>query len=143
MRALTICQPYASLIVNPPHVKRVENRTWPTAYRGPLLIHAGKSRRWLEDFDDALPMPMPFSAVVGIARLAACVRIEDVPHLGPDVCWLSDHVHAEGPWCWVLTEAYRLLEPVPCPGALGLWAPSAEVAQAVEAQLANQRTESV
>lgn len=29
--------------------KRVENREWPTSYRGPLLIHAGKSREWLDD----------------------------------------------------------------------------------------------
>lgn len=36
--ALTIRQPYAWLIVM--GIKPVENRTWSTTYRGPLLIHA-------------------------------------------------------------------------------------------------------
>ena len=45
MQAITICQPYASLIIGwpamPPEIlKRVENRTWPTRYRGPLVIDA-------------------------------------------------------------------------------------------------------
>ena len=41
MRALSIRQPWAWLIVHGP--KDVENRTWSTDYRGPLLIHAGKT----------------------------------------------------------------------------------------------------
>lgn len=46
MKCLTVCQPYASLIVgwegiDQADVKRVENRKWRPAYRGPLLIHAG------------------------------------------------------------------------------------------------------
>lgn len=39
MYALTIKQPWASAIVL--GLKSVENRTWPTGYRGPLAIHAG------------------------------------------------------------------------------------------------------
>lgn len=38
MKALTIRQPYAYLIVT--GEKPVENRSWSTNYRGPLLIHA-------------------------------------------------------------------------------------------------------
>lgn len=41
MKALSIRQPWAWWIVNGP--KRVENRTWATKYRGPVLIHAGKA----------------------------------------------------------------------------------------------------
>lgn len=36
--ALTVRQPYAWLIVM--GIKPIENRTWSTQYRGPLLIHA-------------------------------------------------------------------------------------------------------
>ena len=72
MKALTICQPYATLIVR--GEKLVENREWPTRYRGRLLIHAGKSRQWLDDEDEAefaeLGDPLVFGAVVGEARLA-------------------------------------------------------------------------
>lgn len=39
MKAISIRQPWAWLIVN--GFKDVENRTWPTKFRGPVLIHAG------------------------------------------------------------------------------------------------------
>ena len=39
MRAITIRQPWAELIVRGD--KDVENRSWRTRHRGPLLIHAG------------------------------------------------------------------------------------------------------
>ena len=38
MKALTLWQPWASLIGL--GVKTIETRSWPTAYRGPLTIHA-------------------------------------------------------------------------------------------------------
>jgi hypothetical protein len=40
MKALSIQQPWAWLIVN--GHKALENRTWRTNYRGPVLIHAGQ-----------------------------------------------------------------------------------------------------
>ena len=42
MKALTIRQPHATLIAL--GVKHIETRSWPTTYRGPLAIHAGKHR---------------------------------------------------------------------------------------------------
>ena len=42
MPALSIRQPWAWLITH--GYKDVENRTWSTPYRGPLLIHASKSK---------------------------------------------------------------------------------------------------
>lgn len=41
MRALSIRQPWAWLVVN--GRKPIENRDWTTSYRGPLLIHASKT----------------------------------------------------------------------------------------------------
>lgn len=41
MKALSIRQPWASLIMA--GVKPVENRTWPSKYRGRLAIHAAKA----------------------------------------------------------------------------------------------------
>lgn len=40
MKTLSIRQPWADLIIR--GIKDVENRTWTTTYRGPLLIHASK-----------------------------------------------------------------------------------------------------
>lgn len=119
MKALTICQPYAELIVR--GEKRVENRTWPTKYRGLMYIHAGKSREWFDD--DAHLIQMlgrlpPFGAVVAIADLVDCVQRN-----GPafrKYPWLEDHEHANGPWCWVL-ERVTPIGPWPYRGAQGLF----------------------
>ena len=118
MKALTVCQPYAELIANGEKV--IENRTWATIVRGPLAIHAGKSRAWLSDDDHQKANygvdigAIPFGAVVAVARLRGCCRIQDLP------LDLRDHMHAEGPWCWIL-EDVRRITPVPCSGAQGLW----------------------
>lgn len=45
MKALTISQPFASLIAS--GEKWIENRIWYTSYRGPLAIHAGKGLQYL------------------------------------------------------------------------------------------------
>lgn len=128
MKAITICQPYAELIAR--GEKRVENRTWPTNYRGPILIHAGKSRQWLqlddEDFDERYSMhvsQMAFGAVVAIADLVECAsygRIE-LKDFDRDYPWLREHEHTEGPWCWILANVRRLPKPLPARGAQGLF----------------------
>lgn len=126
MKALTICQPYAELIAR--GLKPIENRTWPTRYRGQLLIHAGKSREWMDDGDTDVYPDMVFGAIIAIAELIHCVRLE---HLPPK---LSGHEHANGPWCWILAHVQRI-EPIPARGAQGLWdfdeplPPSAPVSQ--------------
>lgn len=43
MKTITVKQPWASLIVE--GIKDVENRTWPTKFRGRVLIHAS-SKSW-------------------------------------------------------------------------------------------------
>lgn len=135
MKALTICQPYAHLILAGD--KRVENRNWPTRYRGALAIHAGKSRNMLRLRENAfLPgqqiydetygidlEDMTFGAVIGFGSLVDCLHIDDIEagshdHTYP---WLREHEHAEGPWCWVLANVEPRAEPAYCRGSLGLW----------------------
>lgn len=126
-KALTICQPYAHLIMRGD--KRVENRTWPTRYRGALYIHAGKSRDWLDDDGDGIDYgyniridAMAFGAVVAICTLADCLPHDCVVDGVYDkkYPWLRTHEHAEGPWCWVLTNVHPI-GPWPWRGAQGLW----------------------
>lgn len=122
MKCLTICQPYAHFIVT--GEKLVENRDWFTSYRGPVLIHAGKSRSWLRPFGDSLPTSdMAFGSIVGVANLADCLDIDEIDDRKHDdkYPWIVDHPHTEGPWCWVLTLVRRFASPVPCRGALGLF----------------------
>lgn len=113
MKALTICQPYAELIAL--GEKPIENRTWPTSYRGLLAIHAGKSRSWMDDDDERRYPGMAFGAVVAVADLVDCRRVSQLP---PE---LRDSEHANGPWCFVLENVRRLLPPIPAKGAQGLW----------------------
>ncbi len=113
MKALTICQPYAELIAR--GEKPIENRTWPTSYRGPLAIHAGKSRDWLDDDDEQRFPEMPFGAVVAIAQLVDCRRVTDLPAI------YQGHEHANGPWCFILADVQRLPTPIPARGAQGFW----------------------
>lgn len=130
MKALTICQPYAELIMR--GEKPIENRTWPTAHRGELLIHAGKSRDWLDPDDLNLYPVMPFGAVVGIASLVACLNYEDrwrEPYVA-----LHNHEHANGPWCWVLEDVRRFITPLPYRGSQGLWSAPMDLFHAVNDQ---------
>jgi hypothetical protein len=48
MRALTIRQPWATLIAE--GVKTIETRSWSTKHRGPIAIHAGKHPQDYSDF---------------------------------------------------------------------------------------------
>ena len=110
MKALTICQPYASLIITA--TKRVENRSWATAYRGPLVIHAGKSTAWItEDSEFALPR----GVILGTVDLINCVCLREY-----EKKYDSDDQWANGPWCWVLRNP-QLLPHIPYRGAQGLF----------------------
>lgn len=124
IKALTISQPYASLIAS--GEKWVENRRWGTSYRGALAIHAGSgtqylSRKELEAY--------PTGCVIAIASLVACINIHQLlrwdraRELAPGITIndVLNHKHAEGPWCWVLANVRKLAEPIVCSGKQGLW----------------------
>jgi hypothetical protein len=83
MKALSIHQPWAWAIAK--GLKDIENRTWRTHYRGPLLIHATGDKP--EQSDCALvarqcrrrgePVPdfdqLPRGGIVGVCELVNCV----------------------------------------------------------------------
>jgi len=117
VKVLSVRQPWAALIAQ--GVKRIENRTWSTTYRGPLLIHAGRTidtraAQILAAHGVQLP-ELVTGAIVARVQLVDCVRYED---LEPELA--ADPFAEPGGWCWVLAEA-QALEPVACAGRLGLW----------------------
>lgn len=114
LKCLSVQQPWAWGIIHGP--KRIENRSRKTNYRGPVLIHAGKSRKRLGDEGNAFPtMPayddLPFGAIIGVVDLVDCVPVADV----------ADEPFAEGPWCWILANPCAFDVPIPYCGALGLF----------------------
>ncbi len=132
MKAITVCQPFAWLITlpeNDPRNKRVENREWYTHYRGPILIHAGKSKAYMSKWSDissSETQALTFGAVIAKARLSGCMDwCEVVRGMGQKVDreqerWLWSHSHTHGPFCWILADV-EPLTPIPCRGKQGLW----------------------
>lgn len=90
MKALSIHQPWAWLIVN--GYKTIENRSWNTKYRGPVLIHASKNVR-TRDYCNAVNLlhrdnigialpgidDLEHGGIVGIATITDCVTKSDSP----------------------------------------------------------------
>lgn len=88
MRCLTLTQPWASLVAI--GAKKIETRSWRTAYRGLLLIHAAKGPGDLgwqqmnhlcrneEPFRSVLKLDkhpadvLPLGAIVAVCRLVDC-----------------------------------------------------------------------
>jgi ASCH domain len=69
MKIITIRQPWAHLIVS--GSKSIENRTWATSYRGPVLIHASLNVNRALCLKHRLDSDtLPRGGVVGIAEIA-------------------------------------------------------------------------
>lgn len=117
---LSIRQPWAWLVVHA--YKPVENRTWPTTFRGPLAIHAGKTmaRRYYDEIVDSLkadglcPPDLPAfeelerGGIVGAVRVVDCVEVFDSPWKEPDS------------FGFILADA-RPFPFIPCVGRLGFF----------------------
>lgn len=104
MRALCVRQPWASMIAE--GRKRIETRTWATAYRGELMIVASRSPKI-----DGLPG----GVALCVARLTDCRRMTR-RDAAAACCELYP-----GAYAWVLEEV-RPIRPVPVRGQLGLFA---------------------
>jgi len=143
MKALTLTQPWASLIAL--GYKRVETRSWRThrAVGKELAIHAAKGFPvGAREFAEAerslgrLPGRLPLSAMVAVVRLVDCRRVEDVaPTVTGLERHLGDYTYGCGRWAWLLGGVIALREPVFCRGALGLWRLPEDVESAVRARV--------
>lgn len=128
MPAISIRQPWSWAILN--LGKNVENRTWPTNHRGPILIHAGKAFAPDEVRADVAacksaatksghPFPEHLTikellaqtgGIVGMVDVVDCIQNSSSPWANPNY----------GTWHWVL-EHPRVLPFYPCRGRLGLF----------------------
>lgn len=132
MRALTVCQPWAWAIAA--GQKRVENRSWSTGYRGPVLIHAGRSRRWLPVARELFALGYDVPAELVFGGIVAVGFLQDQQQYDGDG-ELGDDPFAHGPYCWRLSQVRALSEPVLCGGMQGLWRPSVELVEKVAEHL--------
>lgn len=109
--ALSIRQPWADLIVD--GIKDIENRVWPTQFRGRLLIHAARRVDWegVERVYKMLGLASPADyqpvrgALIGSTEIVDCVTSHRSRFF-------------QGPYGFVLRESRRLQRPVEWRGRL-------------------------
>jgi hypothetical protein len=123
MKALSVIMPWPLLIMG--YGKDVENRTWPTNYRGEILVHASKNAKGVFDtlhiikekgFIDSDGMnwlldwyPYLLGSIVGSVELVDCVK-------NYNSRWAESDM-----WHWVLRNPIMFENPIPARGRLGLW----------------------
>lgn len=115
MKAISIKQPYAQWIMD--GHKTLEVRSWPTTYRGDLLIHVAKY-----DAMKKQPTRWPRAAIVGIAELIDCRPM--VPEDARAACvpkFLPDR------YVFELQNVRTLIEPIPMRGTTYLFNVADEV----------------
>ena len=144
MKALTLIQPWATLIVI--GAKRVETRSWYTGYRGPVAIHAGQARPDVAKFlteQDPIIAPLlaqhgytfdnlPRGGIVATAEIYDVCRFAspEEPFTGPRVInpqvalkptELACGDFTPGRFGFGLKNVVALPELVTCRGLLNLW----------------------
>ena len=130
MRIVVVKQAWAWMIVN--GFKDIENRTWHTTYRGPLLIQASKHKISAAEYalhsefarERGCTLPpkedLPVGGIVGIVNLVDSVTSDLSP-------WF------QGPVGWRLRDAH-VLPFTACHGMLGIYpAPEAIINELREA----------
>lgn len=122
MKALSIKQPWALVISM--GVKTIETRTWPTNYRGDILIVSSKTLD-----EDMIRLLRTEIGVFGVARLEArleygkAIAIANLVDCRP---MTEDDENAAmcdifpGAYSWVLDDIRRI-KPFPVKGRLGLY----------------------
>ena len=91
MRAITIRQPFASLVVT--GRKRLETRKWFTSYRGPLLIHAARSVHREPIRGVASLEGLPLGAIVGRVHVIGCLSENELTRSSPLVASFTKISH--------------------------------------------------
>jgi hypothetical protein len=130
-KVLSLLQPWASLVVM--GAKKIETRSWTTAYRGPLLIHASVSKKgkiiageppfikYIHEFNK-----LPFGSIIGQVELEDIVPIENLFYSDTMMNTLTLEEKAfgdytKGRFAWLLSEPAAFDEPIAIKGALRLW----------------------
>lgn len=118
MKAISIRQPYAWLIIN--GYKNIEFRTWTTHYRGPLAIHVSctitpRERAIHDQVRKLFHVPaleaLPTGKVIGTVDLIDCGMVS--------MLWPLVHGSVNHVTCWPEATCYWLLsDPVPLNGPM-------------------------
>lgn len=122
MKALSIKQPWASLIVD--GYKTYEFRSWKTNYRGKILIHSSSSleKDTIDRFKE-YNLEYEKGAIIGEADIVDCILVDEkfnkeLRNINPLVYAKSNHIET---YAWKLENIKKYDTPIYVKGKLGLW----------------------
>jgi hypothetical protein len=143
--AISLLQPWATLLALWDLAKSIETRSFAVKHRGLLAIHASKGERDLWEFFKACerkdPSPLIQQALAVMAQVYPGRNIQELFPLGQVLAigklirverteTLREQVnerelafgnYANNRWGWVFDDVQMLETPIPARGALGLW----------------------
>lgn len=123
MKALTIRQPWATLIIQ--QNKRFEFRSWKTKYRGELLIHAGKGidKEAAKRLEKYLPKELPIGKILGKVTLVDCIKMS--PDFKEKLLKENSEIYTKSSfqenYGWQLDNVEVFDELIEAKGHLSLW----------------------
>lgn len=122
MKALTIREPWASLIVN--GYKEYEFRSWKTTYRGKILIHTS-SKMDLSMIDRFRKYNLNYlnGYIIGEAELVDCILVDDdfINNLRKINHIVYSKSNYNETYAWKLENIKKYNKPILSKGQLGLW----------------------
>lgn len=128
MKTLTLIQPWATLIAL--EEKTIETRSWPTNYRGPLAIHAGKKVDknvfnlpfYKEVFEryQITPDNIITSAIICTCDLTDVERTENIRSRITEKEMTFGNYN-DNRYGWILKNVTPIAPIRPVKGMLGLW----------------------
>lgn len=121
MKALTIKEPWATLIIN--GYKKYEFRGWKTYYRGKILIHAGLNieKDILQRFEE-YNLEYSKGLIIGEAELVDCILVDE--KLDKELRKINQNVYGNNHinmYAWKLENIKKYKKPIKVKGKLGLW----------------------
>ena len=119
MKALTIKEPWASLIVQ--GFKKYEFRSWKTNYRGKVLIHAGLSKENIEKYKD-YDLDISSGEIIGEAYITDCILVDE--KLDKKLRKIDKNVYGNnhiGLYAFKLENVKKYNKKIKAKGKLGLW----------------------
>lgn len=147
MKTITIKQPWASLICKARYythklgVKDIENRTWPTNFRGRVLVHASakpamhyKNLSLIELYRIGMTDEMIIESHRNEIELSTCLRLNgaiigsveivDCVNNHPSIWAEKSNINGDlmpVVYNWVLANPILFPEPIPAKGKLSFW----------------------
>ena len=122
--AISIRQPWAELILC--GKKMIEVRSWDSSYRGILYLHTGKVPDGYKALDLGL-QDLFRGGYVGTIELASTIAFTRELWDQWRKLHLSGDPFREGLYVWMIRNPQRFKNPIPGPGALGIFHPDPSI----------------